>query len=110
MEKEKTITDFINERNYDKAADLFNQAPVYNYNCNNPLFNYKYFEFASTPNKNPIFLRILLSYISLINAIYSVVNNDAIEFHEALLKFNAKFSYIKINEFVKIVLLIKSNI
>lgn len=67
-----------------------------------------FFEFSLTKNKNPVFLRVLLNYISLVN----ILNDQDItpkEFHDILLYFCAKFSYkVDENGYLKIILMAKT--
>jgi hypothetical protein len=107
MDYQKKIIDFLKKEEYSEAEQIFIETPVFNYITKSPLFKYNYFEFSKTQGKNPVFLRILLNYISLIN----IINDEELPgFHDILLSFHAKFTYEKLNnENIKLILMVKSS-
>lgn len=113
MDPENTMMNMITkikENKYSEAAEIFQKTPILNYETENSIFKLNLFEFYSTLNKNPVFLRVLLNYISLINILLEQ-NIPAMEFHKILLYFSAKFSYEKLEEgFIKLVLMAKTTI
>ena len=110
MESQKKIMCFIDEGNYKDAAEIFLHTPKFIFDSKNPLLKYQYFEFSGIKNKNPVFLRILLNYISLVNYLYDK-GLSLKEFHEILLAFCAKFTYdIPQQGIAKLILMAKSNI
>ena len=97
----------LEKENILKAVRIFEEEPILNYRTESPVFRLNYFEFSNKTNKNPVFLRILLNYISLINVLY---DKKFLKFHEILLKFHAKFTYEELeNQNIKLILLVKSN-
>ena len=106
MTTEEKIIRFLKDKKYSEAVETFRQTPIFNYYSKDSLIKYEYFEFSKTKKKNPIFLRILLNYISLIN----LVNDQALEkFHEILSIFGCKFAYETLdNNFIKLILMAKS--
>ena len=107
---ETQLISLIQQRKYSDAAKTFNETPILNEQCDKPLFKLDNFEFSLTKNKNPVFLRVLLNYISLINILLEQ-NLPQVEFHETLLYFCAKFSYEKTKDgFLKLILMTKTSI
>lgn len=97
----------LEKENILDAVRIFEEEPILNYQTESPVFRLNYFEFSNKTNKNPVFLRILLNYISLINVLY---DKKFLKFHEILLKFHAKFTYEELeNQNIKLILLVKSN-
>ena len=64
---ETQIIDLIQEKKYAEAAEVFNRTPILNEQSEKPVLKIDFFEYSITKNKNPIFLRVLINYISLIN-------------------------------------------
>lgn len=109
-DKSNNISKLIEEKRYSEAAEIFKATPLLDYETNNPIFSLDSFEFSSTQNKNPIFLRVLLNYIALINIILDIVMEPK-KFHTILSYFQAKFTYEeKENGFIKIILMAKTTI
>ena len=109
-DKSNNISKLIEEKWYSEAAEIFKATPLLDYETNNPIFSLDSFEFSSTQNKNPIFLRVLLNYIALINIILDIVMEPK-KFHTILSYFQAKFTYEeKENGFIKIILMAKTTI
>ena len=100
------IIEALNNEKYEDAAQIFFQTPNFNYETSNPIFKLNYFEFSNTKDKNPVFYRLLLNYISLINLIY---DKKIQNFHEIVSKFCSKFTYEEKNKVVKFILMIKSS-
>ena len=86
----KKIIEALQKKQYSVAVNIFQQTPNFNYETETPLLKFEYFEFSHKINKNPIFIRVLLNYISLINILSDL---EIPEFHTILYKFHAKFSY-----------------
>ena len=108
MNKQENIIDLLLQKKNDEAVDAFKKTPIFDYTSKSPLIKYEHFEFSTTQNKNPIFLRILLNYISLINL---VIDQNIENFQDILLEFGAKFSYLKKeNGYYKMILMAKSSI
>ena len=108
MNSQENIIDLLLQKKNDEAVDAFKKTPIFDYTSKSPLIKYENFEFSQTKNKNPIFLRILLNYISLINL---VIEQNIENFQDTLLKFGAMFSYQKKeNGYYKLILMAKSSI
>ena len=108
MNSQENIIDLLLQKKNDEAVDAFKKTPIFDYTSKSPLIKYEHFEFYKTKNKNPIFLRILLNYISLINL---VIEQNIENFQDTLLKFGAMFSYQKKeNGYYKLILMAKSSI
>ena len=107
MNSQAKVINFIREEEYKEAEETFIHNPVFDYISKNPLIKYESFEFYYTKKKNPIFLRVLLNYISLIN----LLNDEKLSpIQEILIKFCAKFTYEnKDNENIKLILMAKSS-
>ena len=107
---ETQLIELIQEKNYLDAAEIFNKTPILNEQCEKPVLKLEHFEFSLTKNKNPIFFRVLLNYISIINILLGQ-NLSQVEFHEALLNFCAKFTYEKTKDgFLKLILMARTSI
>ena len=108
MNSQEKIIQLLLQKKEDEAVDVFKQTPIFDYSSKQPLIKYEHFEFSKTQDKNPIFLRILINYISLIN----LVNDQKIEnFQDILLKFCAKLCYLKqSNGSFKLILMAKSSL
>ena len=110
MEADKTVIDLIKEKKYSEAAETFNKTPILDYETENPIITLNLFEYSSTAKKNPVFFRVLLNYISLINILLDQ-DIEAKDFHQILFQFNAKFTYEELGKgFIKIILMAKSTI
>ena len=110
MEADKTVIDLIKEKKYSEAAETFNKTPILDYETENPIITLNLFEYSSTAKKNPVFFRVLLNYISLINILLDQ-DIEAKDFHQILFQFNAKFTYEDLGKgFIKIILMAKSTI
>ena len=108
MNSQENIIDLLLQKKNDEAVDAFKKTPIFDYTSKSPLIKYEHFEFYKTKNKNPIFLRILLNYISLINL---VIEQNIENFQDILLKFGAMLSYQKKeNGYYKLILMAKSSI
>ena len=107
MTTEEKILNFLKDKKYSEAAETFRYTPIFNYYSKEPLIKYEFFEFSKKTRKNPIFLRILLNYISLIN----LLDNLHLEkFLEILLTFGCKITYENLdNNFIKLILMVKSS-
>ena len=107
MNSQETIINLIKEKKYTEAEEIFTQNPIFDYSSKCPLIKYESFEFHDTKKKNPIFLRVLLNYISLINLLS---DQQLFPIQEILIKFCAKFTYEKISEeHIKLILMAKSS-
>lgn len=107
---ETQIIDLIQEKKYAEAAEVFNRTPILNEQSEKPVLKVDFFEYSITKNKNPIFLRVLINYISLINILLEQ-NLSQNEFHETLLYFCAKFTYEKTEDgFLKLILMARTSI
>ena len=107
MISEEKIINFLKDEKYPDAVETFRQAPIFNYYPKDPLIKYEFFEFSKMKEKNPVFLRILLNYISLINLVNNLVQD---KFHEILFNFGCKFTYETLdNNFIKLILMVKSS-
>jgi len=110
MEAHETIIDLLKEKKIPEATQIFNKTPILDYETSNLIFTLDMFEFSSTKKKNPVFFRVLLNYISLINIILDQ-DIKPMEFHQILFHFNAKFTYEDLKDrFVKLILMAKSSI
>ena len=109
MEVNKTLIDLIEEKKFSEAAETFNKTPILDYETKNPIIKLNMFEYSLTLNKNPVFLRVLLNYISLINILFDQ-ESKVEEFHQILFQFNAKFTFEEKNGFIKLILMAKSTI
>ena len=108
MNSQENIIDLLLQKKNDEAVDAFKKTPIFDYTSKSPLIKYGRFEFYKTKNGNPIFLRILLNYISLINL---VIEQNIENFQDILLKFGAMLSYQKKeNGYYKLILMAKSSI
>ena len=107
MENIKKIINALQTEEYSDAVQIFQQTPNLNYETKTPLFKFEYFEFSKKTNKNPVFVRVLLNYISLINIINDL---NVQQFHKILFKFHAKFSYeiIEEDKYIKLILMAES--
>ena len=107
MDTQEDVIKYIKEEKYQKAKEAFMQNPIFDYCSKSPLIKYESFEFSNTKKKNPIFLRVLLNYISLINLIS---DEKLFPINEILIKFCAKFTYQqKSKEDIKLILMAKSS-
>ena len=95
MNSQEAIINLIKRKKYTEAEEIFTQNPIFDYSSKCPLIKYESFEFHDTKKKNPIFLRVLLNYISLINLLS---DQQLFPIQEILIKFCAKFTYEKISE------------
>lgn len=109
MEEQDKMINLIHEKKYTDAAEIFRKTPILNYQTENEIFNLDVFEYSKTKKKNPVFLRVLLNYISLINILLDQEISMS-EFHQGLLYFCAKFSYEIQNGYIKLVLMAKTQI
>ena len=109
MEEQDEMINLIHEKKYTDAAEIFRKTPILNYQTENEIFNLDVFEYSMTKKKNPVFLRVLLNYISLINILLDQKISMS-EFHQGLLYFCAKFSYEIQNGYIKLVLMAKTQI
>lgn len=110
MEKQQKIISLIDQKEYDKAFEIFEETPIFQIETEKPLLHYNYFEFSQLPKKNPVFLRVLLNYISLINVLFDYLKDDPLDFHTTLFKFCAKFCYEIKDSYAQYVLMVKSSI
>ena len=100
------IIEALQKEEYSDAVKIFQETPNLNYETETPLFKFEYFEFSKQTNKNPVFIRVLLNYISLINILKDL---NVPQFHKILFKFHAKFSYdIEKDNFIKLILMAES--
>lgn len=107
MNSVEQVANFIKEKKYNEAAEIFTTSPIFDYSSKSPLIKYKSFEFYDTQKKNPIFLRVLINYISLINL---MADQNLLPIQEILTKFCAKFTYEKKSEEnIKLILMAKSS-
>ena len=107
MNSQTEIINFIRQEKYNEAEETFMRTPIFDYSQKNPLIKYESFEFYETKKKNPIFLRVLLNYISLINLLY---DQQLFPIQEILIKFCAKFTYEeKSKESIKLILMAKTS-
>ena len=109
MEEQDKMINLIHEKKYTDAAEIFRKTPILNYQTENEIFNLDVFEYSKTKKKNPVFLRVLLNYISLINILLDQKISMS-EFHQCLLYFCAKFSYEIQNGYIRLVLMAKTQI
>jgi hypothetical protein len=109
MEEQDKMINLIHEKKYTDAAEIFRKTPILNYQTEKEIFNLDVFEYSMTKKKNPVFLRVLLNYISLINILLDQKISMS-EFHQGLLYFCAKFSYEIQNGYIKLVLMAKTQI
>jgi hypothetical protein len=110
MEKQDEMINLIHEKKYTDAAEIFRKTPILNYQTEKEIFNLDVFEYSKTKKKNPVFFRVLLNYISLINILLDQ-DIEAKDFHQILFQFNAKFTYEELGKgFIKIILMAKSTI
>ena len=109
MEEQDKMINLIHEKKYTEAAEIFRKTPILNYQTEKEIFNLDAFEYSKTKKKNPVFLRVLLNYISLINILLDQEISMS-EFHKGLLYFCAKFSYEVQNGYIKLVLMAKTQI
>ena len=110
MERQGKIFTLIGQKKYDEAFRIYEETPIFQLKTEKPLLLYKYFEFSKVHNKNPVFLRVLLNYISLINILFDYLEDEPFNFHNALFKFCAKFCFETKDNFTQFVLMVKSNI
>ena len=103
------MIDLIKEKKYGDAAEIFEKTPILNYQSEKPIFELDVFEFSLKENKNPVFLRVLINYISLLNILLDQ-NLTPTEFHKALSYFSAKFSYEMNEGYLKLILMAKTTI
>ena len=107
MNSQAKVANFIKEKKYNEAAEIFAKSPIFDYSSQNDLIKFESFEFFNKENKNPIFLRVLLNYISLINLI---ADQNLFPIQDILMKFCAKFTYEKLSEdTIKLILMAKSS-
>jgi len=100
------MIELLEKENIIDAARIFQETPLFNYHTESPLLKLAYFEYSDQSKKNPVFLRILLNYISLINCLFE---KKPLRLHEILFKFNAKFTYEELdNQYIKLILLVKT--
>lgn len=113
MQKPEKLISLIEQKKYSEAFEIYEDIPRLDLKSENPLLGFDFFEFSSTPKKNPVFLRALLNYISLINLLYDNIKNP-LDFHKALFNFCAKFGYetkeIEKENYTQFVLMVKTNI
>ena len=107
MTAQENIINYIKEKNYNDAEEIFKQNPIFDYSSKSPLLKYEFFEFYDLKKKNPIFLRVLLNYISLINLLF---DQNLFPIQEYLMKFCAKLTYEeKSPKLIKLILMAKSS-
>ena len=107
MNSQAKVINFIRAEEYKEAEETFINNPIFDYISKNPLIKYESFEFYYKKKKNPIFLRVLLNYISLINLLNDEQKSPI---QDILIKFCAKFTYEnKDNENIKLILMAKSS-
>lgn len=94
MEKQKKLICLIEQKKYDEAFEIYEEIPILDLQSKSPLLTCNCFEFYRSPQKNPVFLRVLLNYISLINLLYDNIGIP-LDFHNVLYNFCAKFCYEK---------------
>ena len=113
MHKQEKLISLKEQKKYNEAYEIYEDIPILDLKIENKLIGFNFFEFSRCPNKNPIFLRVLLNYVSLINLLYDNIKNP-LAFHNALYNFYAKFGYetIEINNenYTQFVLMVKTNI
>ena len=113
MEKQEKLICLIKQKKYKEAFEIYEEIPILDLQSKNPLLTFDYFEFCRSPKKNPVFLRVLLNYISLINLLYDNIGIP-LDFHNVLYNFCGKFCYEtkEINKeiYTQFVLMVKSNI
>ena len=107
MTAQENVINYLNKKNYKDAEEIFRQNPIFDYSSKSPLIKYEYFEFYNLEKKNPIFLRVLLNYISLINLLF---DHNLSPIQENLINFCAKITYEKKgSEHIKLILMAKSS-
>ena len=107
MTAQENVINYLNKKKYKDAEEIFRQNPIFDYSSKSPLIKYEYFEFYNLEKKNPIFLRVLLNYISLINLLF---DNNLSPIQENLINFCAKITYEKKgSEHIKLILMAKSS-
>ena len=51
MTAQENIINYIKEKNYDDAAEIFKQNPIFDYSSKSPLLKYEFFEFYDLKKK-----------------------------------------------------------